>query len=56
MPKPATGGDHLPGLRRFPWRFAVYGVVLLYLLGDLYLFRGPLWQRIQVARGGPRNR
>ena len=35
----------------FPWRFAVYGVVLLYLAGDLYVFNGPLKQRIDVMRG-----
>ena len=41
----------MPGLRTFPWRFAVYGVVLLYLAGDLYVFRGPLKRRIEVMRG-----
>jgi hypothetical protein len=42
---------HLPGLSKFPWRFAVYGVAVLYLAGDLYVFNGPLKQRIDVMRG-----
>ena len=49
VPTPDPGG--VPGLKKFPWRFAVYGVAVLYLAGDLYVFRGPLKQRIEVMRG-----
>ena len=51
MQRPFPSGEPLPGLRRFPWRFAVYIVILLYLAGDLYLFKGPLRRRIDTIRG-----
>lgn len=35
---------------KFTLRFAIYGVVLLYLVADLILFHGPLYQRIEAAR------
>ena len=47
--------EHLPGLRKFPWRLVVYGVVLLYLAADLYWFEGPLQRRIQRMRGEDGN-
>ena len=36
--------------RRFPWRMILYGIVLLYLIGDLQLFDGPLHQAIEKRR------
>ncbi len=52
LPDPRDApGQHLPGLRTFPWRFVVYGAVLLYLYADLYLLGGPLKRRIDAARG-----
>lgn len=51
MQGPSSSGEPLPGLRRFPWRFAVYIVILLYLAGDLYVFNGPLRRRIDNIRG-----
>lgn len=33
---------------KFTLRFSAYGVVLLYLVGDLFVFYGPLHQRIQA--------
>jgi hypothetical protein len=35
---------------KFTLRFAVYGVALLYLVGDLLIFHGPLYQRVQASR------
>ena len=35
-----------PAPARFPWRPLLYAVVILYLIGDLYWFQGPLRQRI----------
>ncbi|MED5587089.1 MAG: peptidylprolyl isomerase [Verrucomicrobiota bacterium] len=34
------------GKRTFRWRFFLYAIALLYLLGDLYLFQGPLRTRL----------
>ena len=36
--------------RRFPWRMILYGIVLLYLIGDLQLFEGPLHRAIEKRR------
>ena len=36
--------------RRFPWRMILYGIVLLYLIGDLQLFDGPLHRAIEKRR------
>ena len=35
-----------PGKARFPWRVFLYGIIVLYLVGDLYWFGGPLRQKI----------
>lgn len=35
---------------KFTLRFAAYGVVLLYLAGDLFVFYGPLYKRIQANK------
>ncbi len=51
MQRPLPSGEPLPGLRRFPWRFVVYIVIILYLAGDLYVFDGPLRRRIDTIRG-----
>lgn len=32
----------VPRKVRFPWRAAVYGICVLYLVGDLFVFKGPL--------------
>ena len=40
-------------LRKFTLRLAVYGAVLLYLAGDLFVFHGPLSRRI--ARANPQS-
>lgn len=37
------------GKRTFRWRFAVYATALLYLLGDLYLFQGPLRAKLSAS-------
>ncbi|MEM0897716.1 MAG: peptidylprolyl isomerase [Verrucomicrobiota bacterium] len=29
-----------------PWRFLIYGVVILYLFADLYFLKGPLYRRL----------
>ena len=34
---------------KFTLRFAVYGIVMLYLVGDLLIFHGPLYQRVQAS-------
>lgn len=39
-----------PTPARFPWRALLYAVVILYLVGDLYWFRGPLRQRIDSRK------
>ncbi len=36
-----------------PWRFLIYGLVLLYLLGDLYIFRGPLHHKMTAPPSAP---
>jgi len=35
---------------KFSLRFAIYGVVLLYLIGDLFLFSGPLRKKIDSSK------
>jgi hypothetical protein len=35
---------------RFSLRFAIYGVVTLYLIGDLFVFSGPLRRKIDASR------
>lgn len=35
---------------KFSLRFAIYGVVVLYLIGDLFLFSGPLRKKIDSSR------
>ncbi len=35
---------------KFTLRFAVYGVVMAYLVGDLFVFDGPLQRRLAAAR------
>lgn len=40
----------IPRPTRFPWRFALYAVVVLYLIGDLYWFGGPLRKRVDEQR------
>lgn len=35
---------------KFTLRFAAYGVVLLYIAADLFLFHGPLYNRIEASR------
>lgn len=35
---------------KFSLRFAIYGVVLIYLIGDLFLFSGPLRKKIDSSR------
>lgn len=37
------------GKRTFRWRLAVYAIALLYLLGDLYLFQGPLRAKLSES-------
>ena len=39
------------GRKKFPWRFIVYAIAVIYLLGDLYLFRGPLRSRLERSSG-----
>lgn len=39
-----------PPPARFPWRFLLYAIVILYLIGDLYFFGGPLRQRVDEQR------
>ena len=39
-----------PRPARFPWRFVLYAVVILYLVGDLYWFGGPLRKRVDEQR------
>ena len=34
------------GMKKFRWRFIVYAIAVIYLLGDLYLFKGPLRSRL----------
>ncbi len=38
-------------LKGFPWRFAVYFIAACYLLADLYLWKGPLYERLMEGRG-----
>ncbi len=33
-------------MKKFRWRFIVYAIAVIYLLGDLYLFKGPLRSRL----------
>ncbi len=40
---------------RFPWRALLYAVVILYLVGDLHWFDGPLRQRIDARRAFTRQ-
>ena len=37
------------GKRTFRWRIAVYAIAILYLLGDLYLFQGPLHAKLSQS-------
>jgi len=36
---------------RFPWRAAIYGIAILYIAGDMYLFHGPLSRMIERMQG-----
>jgi len=36
--------------RKFPWRFAVYGLALLYLFLDLSVFHGPMYRHVQERK------
>lgn len=38
------------GKAKFPWRVMLYGVITLYLVGDLYWFEGPLRQKIDSRK------
>ncbi len=38
--------------RKFPWRFAVYGLALLYIFLDLSVFHGPMYRHIQEEKAG----
>ena len=35
----------------FPWRAAIYGIVILYIAADIYLFSGPLSRMIDRMQG-----
>ncbi|MEM8954538.1 MAG: peptidylprolyl isomerase [Verrucomicrobiota bacterium] len=37
-----------PGRPRFPWRIGIYSIVLAYLIVDLFVFKGPLRQRLDA--------
>lgn len=39
-----------PGSARFPWRIFLYGIIVLYLIGDLYWLHGPLRQKIDSRK------
>jgi parvulin-like peptidyl-prolyl isomerase len=39
----------MTSLKKMSLRLAIYGVVFLYLLGDLFVFNGPLRRRINLA-------
>lgn len=51
MPTFEPSHDDLPGMRKIPWRFIIYALIILYLAGDLYLFRGPLRRRVDHMQG-----
>jgi peptidyl-prolyl cis-trans isomerase C len=38
--------------RKFPWRFAIYGIALLYVFLDLSVFHGPMYRHIQEEKAG----
>lgn len=38
-------------LQGFPWRFAIYFISALYLVADLYVWKGPLHERLMEGRG-----